>query len=255
MDNESVVFDLSWVTFIDPAFAVSLTSRVALFCEFGISVVVLPPATSDAAVYASRLQLPEMLGRLGSDARGFPTISSNHIPERILELQDFRGPEGLEALAEQVGLHVRDEAATDGLRDCLFEAGQNVYQHSGKNQGFVAAQFYPKVGRYRFAIADSGMGYRASLAAAHSPSDDAEAIDLAMTKGISGTGKETRGLGLSEVRHIVTSHGGWVSVTSGTVTKTFNDPEEKPASHRVGDYVPGTVLEGCIRSRYGIHGR
>lgn len=113
--------------------------------------------------------------------------------------------------------------AADRFTVALSEVCQNVVDHSG-SPGLALAQCYQRAGgetEIRLAVADVGIGVRASLspryAAAHAGAwDDREAIRLAFQQGVTGTGNPDRGLGLAAVADMIRAWGGALRLRSGT---------------------------------------
>ncbi len=70
----------------------------------------------------------------------------------------------------------------------LKEVIRNVFEHSGTDECYVAAQRWT-TGEVEVAVVDEGMGIRASLSAAVPASGDAEAIELALQPGVTRTMK------------------------------------------------------------------
>lgn len=81
----------------------------------------------------------------------------------------------------QAGLRGRDRAAS-----VFAELAGNAAEHSRSRRGaFVAAQAYAQLGTIEVAVADIGIGIRASLDDG-SLRDDADAIRAAMQEGVTG---------------------------------------------------------------------
>jgi anti-sigma regulatory factor (Ser/Thr protein kinase) len=81
----------------------------------------------------------------------------------------------------RAGLHGRDRAAS-----VFAELAGNAAEHSRSQRGaFVAAQAYAQLGTIEIAVADVGIGIRASL---NDPTieDDAHAIQAALQEGVTG---------------------------------------------------------------------
>lgn len=103
----------------------------------------------------------------------------------------------------------------------LSEAMNNVCQHSGA-YGFSAAQYWEYNGRVEFCIADTGQGLLSALTPSHTPSDDADAIRLALKVGVTSRSPyfnqrqmRNRGVGLSCIERLVRANGGRFQVWSG----------------------------------------
>jgi hypothetical protein len=113
--------------------------------------------------------------------------------------------------------------AADRFTVAMAEVCQNVVDHSG-GPGLALAQCYLRSGdapEIRLAVADVGIGVRASLApryAGRLPGswDDRAAIRLAFQLGVTGSGDPDRGLGLAAVADMVRAWGGTLRLRSGT---------------------------------------
>lgn len=113
--------------------------------------------------------------------------------------------------------------AADRFTVALAEACQNVVDHSG-GPGLALAQCYLRSGggpEIRLAVADAGIGVRASLAPRYADRlpgawDDRAAVRLAFRRGVTGSGDPDRGLGLAAVADLVRAWGGTLRLRSGT---------------------------------------
>lgn len=115
--------------------------------------------------------------------------------------------------------------AADRFTVAMAEVCQNVVDHSGA-PGLALAQCYLHGGdaaEIRLAVADAGIGVRASLAPRYADRlpgawDDAAAVRLAFRRGVTGSGDPDRGLGLAAVAEMVRAWGGSLRLRSGTAT-------------------------------------
>lgn len=115
--------------------------------------------------------------------------------------------------------------AADRFTVAMAEICQNIVDHSGSS-GLAAAQCYlPRasggVPEIRFAVADVGIGVRASLSpryAGRFPGawDDRAAVRLAFQRGVTRCDDPDRGLGLKIVAEMVRGWGGRLRLRSGT---------------------------------------
>jgi hypothetical protein len=105
----------------------------------------------------------------------------------------------------------------------LSEALNNACQHSDA-VGFCSAQYYWSENVVRLAIADPGRGLRAALHR-FNPTDDREAISMALRAGVSGRSEaeqlaapkemRNRGIGLTAIHRLTIGTGGEVQIWSG----------------------------------------
>jgi hypothetical protein len=113
--------------------------------------------------------------------------------------------------------------AADRFTVAMAEVCQNVVDHSG-GSGLALAQCYLRAGggpEIRLAVADVGIGVRASLAPRYADRlpgswDDRTAVRLALRRGVTGSGDPDRGLGLAAVTDMVRAWGGTLRLRSGT---------------------------------------
>lgn len=142
---------------------------------------------------------------------------------RILGWQTFASGEGAllaalgvaRRLQKDTGWPASSFAAMAGL---AFELGENVRQHSDSPEGALALETDGSGKRIRMAVADAGIGIRASLI--RNPKhadidDDLVAIERAVRAGETGEPGTGGGMGLYLTRAIVRGNGGRVLLRSG----------------------------------------
>jgi hypothetical protein len=147
--------------------------------------------------------------------------------------------------------------AADRFTVAMAEVCQNVVDHSG-GPGLACAQCYlhtaggPEI---RLAVADIGIGVRASLAPRYADRlpggwDDLTAVRLAFRRGVTGSGDPDRGLGLAAVADLVRAWGGALRLRSGTaVCEVGAHPRERSGLSEF----PGTQVN--IRLPHAAGGR
>ncbi|HEY5997734.1 MAG TPA: ATP-binding protein [bacterium] len=147
--------------------------------------------------------------------------------------------------------------AADRFTVAMAEICQNAVDHSG-SAGVALAQCYlhaaggPEI---RLAVADVGIGVRASLAPRYAAGfagtwDDGAALGLAFESGVTGTGDPDRGLGLAAVSNLVRAWGGSLRLRSGTAARVVG----AHPSERAGlPHFPGTQVS--IRLPHAAGGR
>lgn len=140
--------------------------------------------------------------------------------------------------------------AADRFTVAMAEICQNIVDHSG-SPGLAAAQCYiPARGgglpEIRLAVADVGIGVRASLApryAGRFPGawDDRTAVDLAFHTGVTRCEDPDRGLGLKAVAGMVRAWSGLLRLRSGTAAYSLG-PGMTPKSGAGLAAFPGTQI-------------
>jgi anti-sigma regulatory factor (Ser/Thr protein kinase) len=85
-------------------------------------------------------------------------------------LNDIVDIESGHHIGDDVGDQVRNVLISNGLYRSPSQVGlmvgelaDNFAQHSHRNLGALALQYYPRLGALRIAVADCGIGIRASL--------------------------------------------------------------------------------------------
>jgi hypothetical protein len=136
--------------------------------------------------------------------------------------------------------------AADRFTVAMAEVCQNAVDHSG-SPGVALAQCYLHAGggpEIRLAVADVGIGVRASLAPRYAGGfpgawDDRTAIGLAFESGVTGSGDPDRGLGLAAVADLVRAWGGALRLRSGTAARVVG---AHPAERAGLPSFPGTQV-------------
>jgi anti-sigma regulatory factor (Ser/Thr protein kinase) len=145
-------------------------------------------------------------------------VNSHQDVHTVVDLVNRRG---LTILTSQLNYPMREAFQFSVI---LSEVCQNIIEHA-ESSGWVATQTYnwaKKVGRKVVVIAvmDLGIGFRASLAAAHAARsdhwDDAAALEAAFMHGQTRFHDPGRGQGIQQIRKYVARWGGRISIRSGT---------------------------------------
>lgn len=128
-------------------------------------------------------------------------------------------------------LFVCEKNFLPALSWCLKEIMDNVIVHSGTNEGLIMAQVHHRRRLVNISIFDSGLGLLNTLSESgeFSPTNELEAIDLALTHKVSGNRNIGQGNGMWGLRQIVKNNKGHLSVMSGRAIKIFDyekDEEE-----------------------------
>lgn len=91
-------------------------------------------------------------------------------------------------ISEMTPLLHLEAGQAESLRYIVSEVVRNVLEHSKSEQAaIVSAQYHLKSNKIRIGIADRGIGIKKSIEMSHKPKSEIEAIQLALTPGITGT--------------------------------------------------------------------
>lgn len=103
----------------------------------------------------------------------------------------------------------------DALSLCLYEALDNVFEHSQASTGFLMAQIHRQNAQLTLCIVDNGIGARESFRGSkYRPPSDFDALTLAIQSGVSRTG-DKRGNGLYFLHETAQQNGGRLVLKSG----------------------------------------
>jgi hypothetical protein len=239
--------DLRALRFVEPLGLVEIAARAEYHRSRGATVRVLAPSDPSVANYLARMRLGRALTELGA-AHDLPYVRERQLSGRLLELTHFADAGGSDELAAMVYHRVAPEspASARALYTALCEIGQNVPEHAGVAGGWAAAQATRRHAQVWFAVGDCGIGMRRSLAT-RGARDDAEALVLALDRGVSRFAAPGRGNGLAETCRLVTARGGRLHLVSGGAARTAERTRRSP-SVPVTPF-PGTLFQGALPYR------
>ncbi|MDO8518565.1 MAG: hypothetical protein Q7T11_00190 [Deltaproteobacteria bacterium] len=119
-------------------------------------------------------------------------------------------------------LHLKTEQAQT-IGYIVSELARNVLEHAQcENGAILCAQYYKKSNAIRIGIADTGLGIKATIGRSHPIRDDLEALQLALTPGITGTTRreggteQNAGAGLFFIKSIAAVNRDFFVLYSGT---------------------------------------
>lgn len=123
------------------------------------------------------------------------TIKEHESTGRFIPLTQIKSSDELtEFLKEMTPLLHLESKNAEPIRYIMSELVRNVLEHSFSEYGaIVCAQYYFKSNTIRIGIADTGIGIWKSIRQSYKPKNDLEAIQLALTPGITGTTKKEGG--------------------------------------------------------------
>lgn len=118
--------------------------------------------------------------------------SGKYIP--VTQITDSDGLSSF--LKDMVPLLHLDQDKSELIYYVMSELGRNVLEHAKTPMGaFFVAEYSRDQNTIRIGIADRGIGLRASLEESHRVKNDMQAIQLALTPGITGTTDREGGTG------------------------------------------------------------
>lgn len=245
-----LVLDLSELKWADPVVAAGTAAVAQRAAGDGRQVSFVSPVQPNPKTYLSRMHLGRALDDLGI-VHDLPIVNENDRRGSLLELQTFATEYDGEALAGLVRDRTQetrdvDRQVLEPLHESLVELATNVTLHADVQHGYAVAQTYPQKGCIKFCIADSGIGFRASLdrnAQLH-PDDDAHALEMAVIRQMTGTDDVHRGYGLHTVVESVRGLGGIAEIASGVASATFSREGE-------GGNFSDTLYTSSLPSVYG----
>lgn len=212
------------------------------------SLLVLPSSRS-VSNYLMRMDLVRLV--LPESEAEEPFVRREPVGFRpcreFLSVDDCRavGRELTAALAERCET---DDIARASIRICLDELAENVLHHAASPiGGFAAAQGWPRSRQFEIAIADVGVGIRASLT--NNPryadiGDDVTAISTALEPRVTATPERNSGIGLFVTRLLLRANGGVLVVRSG-LGEVYSGAQEGAREAMVS--FPGTLV--ALRAR------
>lgn len=214
-DDDQVSLDLSSVDFVDPSGMISMVTACVESIAIGNRISIIEPANQNVANYLLRMRFRDVLRDEGvrfQSRYATRQVFAQPLADHLLELVEVTAKnataigEQLMSLGAEAG--VPERVLRPAFRG-LAEGVDNALAHSGTERAFAIAQRYRAPnGRIRLevAVGDTGYGLRQTLRRRMEVADDASAVELAVTKGVSRYAGGRRGHGLSNVVDAVTSH-------------------------------------------------
>lgn len=240
---DAVRIDLSGLTFCEPLGLVAVVAFADRAAE-DADVTLVAPADPSVARYLSRMRVDRVLDDLGV-RHDLPVVREHAHDDVLLELAAFTSAADVDALAGIVHRAVEPvgEEVASALHDGVVETGDNVPRHARRPRGYLAAQKVRQGRDLMFAVADAGVGVLTTLRASGAV-DDASALELAVTDGVTETPGRSSGSGLSEVVRHLSALGGHLCVVSGGAALTASTRCRRV--ERSEQALPGTVLQGFV---------
>ncbi|MPW38623.1 hypothetical protein GBV73_02765 [Thermococcus sp. 101 C5] len=191
----NVIFDLSDVTWIFPILILPIASYIH---DTGSDF--RPPVKPEVSSYLGFVKFPRGVSSVGEMRRG-----GNYIP--ITLLKDESPVDRARLQDEFLKMIYKVLNSSVEVKNAIYypveELVENIFQHSGKNEGHVFAQYYPTKEFLDLCIVDRGIGLAASYKKGKGLNlDDEEAIEMAL-RGYSVKPEESRGYGIRTSKRVV----------------------------------------------------
>jgi hypothetical protein len=238
--------DLADLTWMPPSAMVATAAQAHRAHLDGAPFELRGPVHTEPAHYAARMRLGQVLSSL-SATHDLPTTREHDRQEDLIEVVRIDSSATVERLARMVYRKVLPQGAelATALHRSVGEIGENVMDHSG-TIGYLAAQTLPRRRELLIAIADAGVGMRATLAHRGAQTDE-DAIGLATQERVSRYDEPDRGRGLPSALHLIGREAGSLYIASGTAA-IRHFPTTRRYLHGDGAY-EGTIVEARIPLR------
>ncbi len=140
--------------------------------------------TATSKHYFERMRLFKFL-QLDSEMN----ITEHESAGRFIPISQIKSSDSLaQFIEDMIPLLHLDKKQAQSIKYIVSELVRNVLEHSQSPYGaMVAAQYYKKTNTVRIGIADTGVGIRQTIGRFHVAETDKDAINLALTPGITGT--------------------------------------------------------------------
>ena len=195
-----------------------LTFAAALALKVEKQNAVISNNTTNSARYLDRMGLYNFLSTPSPFSYEKIEEAGRFIPLKVIKNQSDQS----KFVADFVPLLHLPEKNARVVRYVVGELLRNVLEHSySKDGAVVAAQYYNRSNKVSLAICDTGIGIWKSISRSWTPRNDVEAINLALSPGISGTTRkeggtfENAGAGLFYVRSIAKVSRNYFLIYSG----------------------------------------
>jgi hypothetical protein len=232
--GERVLFDGTHVRWVDPYGMVGLLAVGTVAGQHAEPPLLTLPESADVASYLARMgffEHAEPVFELHGSPRRTRAEGSSDVLLEITPINSHADVHAVIDLVNERGLAILTRQLNYPIQEAfqfsviLSEVCQNIIEHA-EAPGWVATQTYKwtkRLGRKVVVIAvmDLGIGFRASLAAAHAARfqgqwSDAAALEAAFMHGQTRFHDPGRGQGIQQIRKQVARWRGKISIRSGT---------------------------------------
>ena len=214
--DETVILDAERVCWISPCGTILLSSFALRRLMAKKAVQIILPSNTEPRQYIENSGLL----KITRSTNMLDAIDVNNVQLRLLHKMEPLVPESLSEFVTHQARNVDDDEKYL-LRMWITELLTNANDHAiSADFGFWVCGIYNNSDHnIRICVADSGIGIKQSLVNAEKlPRNisDGEAIVKALEEGMTSRTGKTGGLGLKHISSYVKSHGGSMTILSGT---------------------------------------
>ena len=181
--------------------------------------------------YLTRMNLVDLLG-----IEKPKSIFEHEEAGRFVPLTRIKNATGLrKIISDMVPLLHAEPNIADPIRYIISELGRNVLEHAYSQDGCVmCAQYFRSKKRIAIGMADSGVGIFEAIRRSHPATNEAHAIQLALTPGVSGAtnriggNERNAGAGLFFTRGIAKASGNFFVIYSGRTLYKLRRSQKNP---------------------------
>jgi anti-sigma regulatory factor (Ser/Thr protein kinase)/anti-anti-sigma regulatory factor len=226
---KNIVLDFSNITNVYPNGIVPIIAEVNRLKQNGIAFSVIPPSNEDVKSLFIR---SGWFHYIQPEVYELPKLESS----RSFALQKFSSDEELNDIVNRaVEICLQQLVFADGIPQAfewaLNEIAGNILVHSGADIGWIQVVTYRENHRLALIVCDSGIGIPGSMKKAFDFSNDQQALEMAMRKGVTSNPKNGQGNGLAGALAIAQHSDGILAITSGKGRVRVSEGRVEPKLH------------------------
>ena len=145
----------------------------------------------------------------------------------------FTNPSEAQTIAENLFSNVSQElncekGVINAMSWCVNEVMDNTLRHSKINEGYFMCQIHHHTKRLIFTLFDYGIGFFNSfIPSDYTPSNDKEALEMALSKNVTSDKKDGQGFGLWGLQSIIKSNNGYLNIASRSSAYIYENIKRK----------------------------
>ena len=255
IQDEEIILDFSRAKMLNPFFLCGLACVIQRLQDSGKKFILNHNENFNINSYINTILFPSTLSPSANNEYNLK-ILGKYIAKTYIPIISFKtGNDNnttlireniLSSISQLLKNQLKfSEGERQPLSYFLDELTNNINDHSGADQGYVFAQFYPNSNYLDLCICDAGKGIYQSFLdnPKFNPANDIEAMQLALSGHSTKDRPEARGFGISTTRNmLVNGLKGILFIWSGNTT--FLKAVNKEAIVNIGEngYFQGTFI-------------